>query len=71
MSVMLVVLEPSQYLYDVATKLEKFDTFISLNLIFAMVGTRNNYQEVFSLDQDPSNVPPAVRKIQSGGSGSR
>ena len=36
-----------------------------------MVATRNNCEEAFILDQDPSNVPPAVRKLQSGGSGSR
>ena len=36
-----------------------------------MVGTRKSCDTLFSIDCDPANVPPAVRKIQPGGSGNR
>ena len=40
-------------------------------IINPMVGTRKSCSALFSLDPDPANVPPAVRKIQAGGSGNR
>ena len=36
-----------------------------------MAKTRKICDAIFEIDWDPDNVPPAVRKIQPGGSGNR
>ena len=50
-----------------------FSVFYACTSFFinSMVGTRKSCDALFSIDSDPANVPPAVRKIQPGGSGNR